>query len=229
MEFILNGEPRDGGGRAASRRLRRSGRVPAVVYGAGKPPSAITLDFDLLNRQIAQESFYTSILTVKLGSESDSVIVKEVQRHPSRGWVLHLDFQRIVADEEITLHVPLHFVGEEAAKGVKEQGGVVEHMVTDIEVSCLPRDLPEYIEVDVSALELNDVYHLSQLTLPPGVSSVALAHDHDPAIVGISLPRREEEEEAEAAEGEEIAAGEVPTTAEAEEEGEAEGEAGDED
>lgn len=216
MEFILNGEPREGTGRAASRTLRRRGRVPAVVYGAGKPPSAITLDFDLLNRQIAQESFYTSILTIKQGSESDSVIVKEVQRHPSRGWVLHLDFQRIVADEEITLHVPLHFVGAESAKGVKEQGGEIEHMISDIEISCLPRDLPEYIEVDVSGLELNQVYHLSELTLPPGVTSVALAHDHDPAIVGISLPRLEEEPEA--VEGEEIAAGEVPTAAEAEEE-----------
>lgn len=218
MEFILDSQPREGTGRSVSRNLRRRGRVPAIVYGAGKPPAAISLDFDLLNRQIAQESFYTSILTIKQGAESDAVIVKEVQRHPSRGWVLHLDFQRIVADEEITLHVPLHFAGEEAAKGVKEQGGVFEHMVSDIEVSCLPRDLPEYIEVDVSGLELNDVLHLSQIPLPAGVSSVALAHDHDPAVVGISLPRREEEEEVEAAEGEEPAAGEVPTTSESEQE-----------
>ncbi len=217
MEFILNGEPRETVGRAASRNLRRGGRVPAVVYGAGKPPSAITLDFDLLNRQIAQEAFYTSILTIQRGSEKESVVVKDVQRHPSRGWVLHLDFQRIVADEELTLHVPLHFVGEEQAKGVKEQGGVVEHLVTDVEVSCLPRDLPEYIEVDVSALELNEVYHLSQLALPPGVSSVALAHDNDPAIVAINPPRREEVEEEVP---EEIAPEEAPAAPEEPEEGE---------
>lgn len=220
MEFILNGEPRDTVGRAASRHLRRRGRVPAVVYGAGKPPSQITLDFDLLNRQIAQEAFYTSILTVRHGRETDSVVVKEVQRHPSRGWVLHLDFQRIVADEELTLQVPLHFVGEETARGVKEQGGIVERMLTDIEVSCLPRNLPEYIEVDVSGLELNDVYHLSQLTLPDGVTSVALAHDHDPAVVAINPPRREEEEE-EAPEAEELGAGEVPTASETPDEDEA--------
>lgn len=200
MEFVLNGAPREEFGRAASRNLRRRGRVPAVIYGAGKPPSQITLDFDLLNRQIAQEAFYTSILTVKTGSETESVVVKDVQRHPARGWVLHLDFQRIVADEELTLHVPLHFMNQETAKGVKDQGGVIEHLVTDIEVSCLPRNLPEYIEVDVAELELNEVYHISDLTLPAGVTSVALAHDHDQAVVSIYLPRTAEAEEAEEAE-----------------------------
>lgn len=219
MEFVLNGNPRETLGRAASRNVRRSGRVPAVIYGAGKAPSQITLDFDLLNRQIAQEAFYTSILTIKNGSETESVVVKDVQRHPARGWVLHLDFQRIVADEELTLHVPLHFLNQEAAVGVKQHGGVIEHLVTDIEVSCLPRNLPEYIEVDVAELDLNEVYHLSDLTLPQGVTSVALAHDHDQAVVSIYVPRTAEaDEELEEAE----AAAETAPAAEAEPSGESE-------
>lgn len=211
MRFELQGEARESFRRNASRKLRRDGRVPAIIYGAGKSPQPISLDHDAIVHQMNHEAFYTSILSLVVGADTQPVVVKEVQRHPAKPYVLHLDFQRIVEDEEITLHVPIHFVGEAAAKGVKEQGGVIEHLVTDIEISCLPRHLPEYLEVDVTAMELNDILHLSDIKLPEGVESVALGHEQDPPIVAISPPRREEEEP-EAEEGEEVPAGEVPTT-----------------
>lgn len=210
MRFELQGQAREGFRRNASRKLRREGRIPAIVYGAGKAPQAISLDHDDVTHQMGQEAFYTSILSLVVDSDTQAVVVKEVQRHPARPHVLHLDFQRIVEDEEITMHVPIHFIGEAAAKGVKEQGGVVERLVADIEISCLPKHLPAYLEVDLSAMELNDVLHLSDIKLPEGVESVALAHESDPPVVAISPPRREEEEVV-AEEGEEVAAGEVPT------------------
>lgn len=213
MRFELHAEARSALGRAGNRRLRRDGKVPAILYGGGADPSAIALDHNELLHQMSQEAFYTSILTVRVGGQTQSVVVKDVQRHPARPQVVHLDFQRIVEDEEITLHVPLHFVGEAVARGVKEQGGVIEHLVTDVEVSCLPRHLPEYLEVDVTGLELNQILHLSDLKLPEGVSLVALAHHQDHAVVMISPPRREEVEAAEAAPAAEapIAAGETKT------------------
>jgi large subunit ribosomal protein L25 len=208
VRFELQAEARNASGRTGSRRLRRQGKVPAVIYGGGADASAITLDHNELVHEMSQEAFYTSILNIKIGGQSQSVVVKEVQRHPARPVIMHLDFQRIVEDEAITLHVPLHFVGEEVAKGVKEQGGVLEHLASDVEVSCLPRDLPEYLEVDVTSLELNQILHLSDLKLPQGVSLVALEHHQDHPIVTISPPRREEAETpAEAAEPAAPAAG----------------------
>lgn len=195
MTFELQAEARDGKGRATSRRQRRLGRVPAIVYGAGKEPTPITLEHDTLVHAMERQAFFTSILTLNVGKESNAVVVKEVQRHPARHQILHLDFQRIVEDQEITLHVPLRFVGEEIARGVKEQGGVIEHVITDVEVSCLPRHLPEVIEVDVSGLGLNENLHLSDIRLPEGVTSVALAHGQDQAVVSCHPPRREEVEE----------------------------------
>jgi len=193
----LQAEVRDPRGRAGSRALRRNGKVPAVVYGGGKAPQAIALDHNSLLREMSQAAFYTSILTVKIGSEKQSVVVKEVQRHPARPQIVHLDFQRIVEDQPITLNVPIHFVGEDVAKGVKEQGGVIEHLATDLEITCLPRHLPEFIEVDVSQLELNQIVHLSDLKLPEGVKLVALEHHQDLPVVTITPPRREEAEVAE--------------------------------
>lgn len=220
MRFELQAEARDGFRRTGARKLRRVGRIPAIVYGGGRAPEAISLDHDAVLHQMDREAFYTSILSIVVGTESQPVVVKEVQRHPAKPYVLHLDFQRIVENEEITLNVPIHFIGESTAKGVKEQGGVVEHLMTDLEISCLPKDLPEYLEVDVTALELNEVLHLSEIRLPEGVTSVALDHGQDPPVVAINPPRREEEEEeaiVEEAEAE-VPAGEVPTTGEADEE-----------
>lgn len=213
MSFEIQAEARQGRGRTEGRKLRRLGRVPAVVYGGGQDPRSISLDHNSLTHQMAREAFYTSILTIKVGNETQAVVVKDVQRHPARTHVMHLDFQRVVEDEEITLHVPIHFIGEAAAKGVKEQGGVIEHILADVEISCLPRHLPEYLELDVSELELNSIYHLSDIKFPEGVSSVALAHGQDQAVVAINPPRREEEEEE--APAEVAAPGAVPTTGEA--------------
>jgi len=189
-------EARTEQGRAQSRKLRRLGRVPAIVYGGGKEPSQITLDGNKLNQQMEHESFYTSILNLKVGSgsETQAVVVKEVQRHPARSVVIHLDFQRIVADQEITMTIPLHFVGEADAPGVKDQGGVVEHSMTELEITCLPANLPAFIEVSVAHLALNEIVHLSEIKYPEGVRSTQLAHGHDLAVAAVHPPRREEVE-----------------------------------
>lgn len=214
MKFELLAEARDAFGRSASRRLRRQGRIPAIIYGGGKDPSPVTLSHNTVIHDMEREAFYTSILAIKVGKESQSVVIKAVERHPAKPLIMHMDFQRVVEDEEITLNVPIHFIGEEAAKGVKDQGGVVEHMETDVEISCLPRYLPEYLELDVTALELNGLLHLSDLKLPEGVTSVALEHGQDLPVVAINPPRREEEEETTTEEGADVPAGAVPTKAE---------------
>jgi large subunit ribosomal protein L25 len=195
-DFELEIEARDTFGKGESRRLRRRGKVPAIIYGGGQEPRAIMLGKDRLQLNMEREAFYTSILTLNLGTESQAVIVKDVQRHPAKPRVLHLDFQRVVADEKITLNIPIHFLGEEESIGVSEQGGEISRLLTDVEISCLPRDLPEFIELDVTNLELNQLLHLSDLVIPEGVEVTALAHDQDPAVISINPPRREEEDEA---------------------------------
>lgn len=220
--FELAGEPRAQLGRTDSRRLRRAGKVPAIMYGGGEAPESLVLDHNTLRNQMGREAFYTSILTLKIGRKSQQVIVKAVERHPAKPLIMHMDFLRIREDVEITLNVPIHFLNEASAKGVKDQGGVVEHMLTDVEVRCLPRYLPEYLELDVTPLELNQIFHLSDIKLPEGVSLVALAHGHDHPVVAVNPPRAEEIDiPVETA----AAPGEVPATAQAEP-AKAEGEAG---
>lgn len=204
MKFEIEAQAREGRGRSESRKMRRNGRVPAIVYGGGEEPAAVMLDYNSLYHQMELESFYTSILNIRVGQKTQPVVVKDVQRHPSKSVVMHLDFQRVVEDEELTLNVPIHFVGEAVAIGVKEQGGVIEHIVTDVEISCLPAHLPEYLEIDVSKLELNQIFHLSDISWPEGVTSTQLAHGQDSPVVAIHPPRREETDEpveGEAAEG----------------------------
>ena len=225
--FELEFESRDLQGKANSRRLRRTGMVPAVLYGAGRDPRAISLNQNTLMHQMEKEAFYTSIISLKEGENTQPVIVKDVQRHPAKRQVLHVDFQRILEDEEITLNVPIHFLGEEASIGVKQQGGEVARLMTEIEVSCLPKDLPEFIELDISHMELNQLLHLSDVAAPEGVTFVDLAHERDPAVISINPPRREEEE-VEAAEEEILeAAAEGEAEAPAEDEGEASKESSD--
>ena len=144
--FELAGEPRAQLGRTDSRRLRKAGKVPAIMYGGGEAPEALVLDHNALKHQMSREAFYTSILTLKIGSKAQQVVVKGVERHPARPLIMHLDFQRVREDVEITISVRIHFIGEAEAKGVKDQGGVVEHLLTDVEVRCLPRYLPEYLD-----------------------------------------------------------------------------------
>jgi large subunit ribosomal protein L25 len=211
--FELAGEARARLGRTDARRLRREGKVPAVMYGGGENPLSVVLDHSALTRQMGREAFYTSILTLNLGAKAQQVIVKDVQRHPAKPQIMHMDFQRIREDEEITLHVPIHFLNEANSKGVKEQGGVVDHLMSDVEVVCLPRYLPEYLEVDVANLELNQIYHLSDIKLPEGVELVQLKHGHDEPVVAVNPPRQEEVDVP--VEGAETPAGEVPASAQA--------------
>ena len=193
--FELEIDSRDDLGTGHSRRLRRQGKVPAVLYGGGKAPASVALDHIKLLHQMENEAFYTSILTLNMGKETQAVVIKDVQHHPSKRRVLHVDFQRILEDEKITLIVPIHYSGQETAIGVKEQGGEVAILVSDAEVSCLPKDLPEFLEVDISELELNQRMGFSDISAPEGVEILALANDQDHSIVTINPPRKEEEDD----------------------------------
>jgi large subunit ribosomal protein L25 len=188
-KFDLIAELRDDQGKGASRRLRHQGRVPAILYGGGREPRALTFDHNKLLHQMQSESFYSSVLNIKVGDLSQAAIVKDVQRHPARHAVVHIDLQRIVEDQEIRMHVPIHFINEEIAVGVKTGGGSVSHLRTDVEVVCLPKYLPEYFEVDIAALGVDEMLHLSDIKLPEGVEIPELAQgpEHDHAIVAIHV------------------------------------------
>lgn len=215
IKFELEAEVRADVGKGASRRLRHADKVPAVVYGAGEQSVALTLDHNKTLHALSHEAFYSHILTLKVGKKNEKVILKDVQRHPAKPRITHVDFLRIRADQKLQMHVPLHFLGEEDAPGLKE-GGVFSHQMTDVQVSCLPADLPEFIEVDVSNLMLDQSVHLSELKLPKGVELVAFAHGaegHDQSVVSIHIPRIIEEEVVEVA-AEETATAEAATAAE---------------
>ena len=203
--FELKAESRSDAGKGASRRLRNAGKVPAILYGGGKDPSMIALDHNDLLKHLEHEAFYSHVLTVDLDGARESCVLKDVQRHPARPIVVHLDLQRVRADEKIRMHVPLHFENESVAPGVK-QGGAVSHHLTEVDVSCLPKDLPAFIAVDVSTMGLNTSLHLSQLELPAGVELVALAHGDDALVVSVHTARAQVEEE-----GAGEAAGPAPT------------------
>lgn len=206
-DFVLTAELRNDMGKGASRRLRGTGKVPAILYGGHQEPTSITLIHNELMHQLSNEAFFSHILTIKLGGKDESAIVKDVQRHPSKPLIQHIDLQRVSATETIRVHVPLHFINANTAPGVKESGGIVTHNVIEAEVQCLPKDLPEFIEVDLGNMALNEIIHLSDLKLPAGVELVELTHgeSHDQAVVSIHLPRAAKEPTEEAA----------PTTGEA--------------
>ena len=184
--FEINAEPRTDVGKGASRRLRRAGRIPGILYGSDKDPVMVSFNHDDLAHRLDHEAFYSHILTVVLGGNSENVVLKDLQRHPFRRRILHVDFQRINEKEELTMRVPLHFINEEKCPGVKTGGGVISHIMTDLEIVCLPKDLPEYIEVDLGNLELGDAIHLGELSLPAGVEIEADGGDatYDVAILG---------------------------------------------
>ena len=191
-DYTVSATVRADVGKGASRRLRRlEGEIPAIVYGGEKAPQMLNLIHKDLIRLLNDEAFYTSILTLDVDGQKESVILKDLQRHPAKLRVLHADFLRVNADTPITLHVPLHFINEESCVGVKLQGGNITHAATDVEVQCLPKDLPEFIEVDMAKVETGTTLHISDLTLPAGVSSTALAlgEDHDQAIATVHAPR----------------------------------------
>ena len=204
-DFDLIAEIREDSGKGASRRLRHAGKVPAIIYGAGRPPRALTFDHNKVLIQLENESFYSSVLNIKVGDKSQAAILKDLQRHPARNQIIHMDFQRILADQEIKMNVPLHFINEDIAVGVKQGGGVVARVMTDVEIVCLPKHLPEYLEVDLAELELDQMLHLSDIKLPEGVEIPELAQgpEHDHAIVSIHVIKAApiEEDEIEVAEG----------------------------
>jgi large subunit ribosomal protein L25 len=187
-DFDLIAELREDQGKGASRRLRHEGKVPAIIYGAGRPPRTLAFDHNRVVQQLENESFYSSVLNIKVGDKSQAAILKDVQRHPSKAQIMHMDFQRIVEDQEIRMNVPLHFLGEDVAPGVKRGGGKVSHLMTDVEVVCLPRHLPEYLDIDVSKLELDEMLYLSDIKVPEGVTITDLQQeDNDKAVVSIHI------------------------------------------
>lgn len=203
--FELVAQPRQDVGKGASRRLRRAERVPAIVYGGDKAPISITFEQKEIKKHLKHEAFYSHILTLSVGTEKQQVVLKTLQRHPYKPVVMHMDFQRVNADVAIHIKVPLHFVGDDKCPGAAA-GGTVAHHLTSIEVSCLPKDLPEFIEVDVSSLELDQSIHLSQLKLPKGVSIHHLDEAHDATVVSVHVIKESAEDLAADAAEAEIAA-----------------------
>ena len=209
-EFVIEAFPRDDQGKGASRRLRRKERkIPAIIYGGNKEATPIAIWHNELKKDLENEAFFSHILTIDLQGKKESVILKDLQRHPYKPILSHADFQRVDKDHEIHVNVPLHFLNEDQAPVVKLQGGVITHQLNEVEVICLPQDLPEHIDIDVMNLELDQTLHLSDLTMPKGVRSAALQHgeDYDQAVVSVHLPRGaktddEEDEEGGEEEGE---------------------------
>ncbi len=192
--FELTAEFREDQGKGASRRLRHAGRVPAILYGGKREPRALTLDHTKLQLALENEKFYSSIMQLKVGDQTQAAILRDVQRHPWKNQVVHVDLQRVFEDETIRLAVPLHFTGAAAAPGVKTEGGMMSHLRNEVLVECLPKDLPEYLELDVSSLHLNQSLHLSDIKLPAGVSSVELAGGKNPSVAAVHAMRAEEVE-----------------------------------
>ena len=215
-DFDLIADFRDDLGKGASRRLRREGKVPAILYGGGRPPRNLAFDHNRVVQQLENESFYSSVLSVKVGDKEQAVILKDLQRHPAKRQILHMDLQRIREDEEIRMNVPIHFLNEDVAVGVKQGGGKVSHLMTDVEVVCLPKHLPEYLEIDVADLELNEMRYISDLPLPEGVTIPALAQGEEAnqPIVSIQIIKEVVIEEEEEGLEEAVAAGEVPVAGE---------------
>ncbi|MCK5480796.1 MAG: 50S ribosomal protein L25/general stress protein Ctc [Gammaproteobacteria bacterium] len=208
ISFELTAESRADTGKGASRRLRHAGKIPAIIYGGGKDPQSLTLSHNEVLRNLEHEAFYSHILSVRIDGKETRAILRDLQRHPSRHLILHMDLQRISETEKLKTHAPLHFIGEDEAPGVKA-GGLVSHDLTEVSIECLPKDLPEFIEVDISALDIGDSIHLSGLKVPEGVTLLELARGegHDQNVVSIHVKRVVEEEVEVAPEGEAAAEG----------------------
>ncbi|MBV6750023.1 MULTISPECIES: 50S ribosomal protein L25/general stress protein Ctc [Pseudomonas] len=186
-EFTLNAEVRSDLGKGASRRLRRlASLVPAVVYGGEKAPESISMLAKEVAKLLENEAAYSHIIELNIGGAKQNVIIKALQRHPAKGHVLHADFVRVVAGQKLSAHVPVHFINEAAAI---KKGGEISHVVAEVEVTCLPKDLPEFIEVDLADAEVGSIVHLSDLKAPKGVEFVALAHGNDLAVANVHAPR----------------------------------------
>lgn len=196
-KYELAAEMREDLGKGASRRLRRQNLIPAVLYGAGRPAWSLTLKENQLMRNLQEEAFYAAIIELTLEGKKQKVFLRDLQRHPSKPFVLHVDMQRVRDDVEMTVVLPIHFLNEETAHGVKMEGGKIQKNLSDIEIVCLPGVLPEYIELDLEDLKVGESLSLSDLKMPEGVRSTELeqGEDHDHAIVSIFVPKVVEEEE----------------------------------
>ncbi len=199
--FELDAEFRDAEGKGASRRLRRANKVPAILYGGHREPRALALDHTRLLLMLDNERFYSTIINLKVGDVSQAAVLKDVQRHPAKHAVLHVDLQRVLENEKIRISIPLHFRGEAASPGIKK-GGQVSHLRNEVEIVCLPKDLPEFVDVDLSGLDMNQMLHLSDLKMPDGVEIPELTHGRDAPVVSLHHARAEEVE----APGAEVAA-----------------------
>ena len=199
VNFTVNAELRTDVGKGASRRLRHANKVPGVMYGAGQDAVSLTMEHDDMLHHLEHEAFYSHILTMNISGKVEKAVLKDVQRDPSKPKILHMDFQRVIESDKIHMHVPLHFVGETAAPGVKA-GGSISHSITGLDIACMAKDLPEFIEVDVSGLQNGQALHLSDIQLPNGVSIPALSQgaDHDISVVSCHGPKGGAAEEAEA-------------------------------
>lgn len=203
-DFELNAERRADVGKGASRRLRRlAAEVPAIIYGGDSAPQPIALVHHELAHALENEAFYSHIISLQVDGKAQDVILKDLQRHPARPVILHADFLRVDRTHKLTTRVPLHFLNEDTCIGVRQQGGAIQHNLADLEIQCLPADLPEYIEVDMAGVEVGQILHISDLRLPAGVESIALVHgaDHDLPVVAVNKPKGRSEAE-EAGEGE---------------------------
>jgi large subunit ribosomal protein L25 len=206
MKIAINAETRKVQGTGASRRLRRANRVPGVVYGGGKEATVIEVDHNEIFHKLRNEAFHASILDMNLDGKHEQVLLRDVQMHAFKNLVQHIDFQRVAADQKIHMKVPLHFINGDIAPGVKFSSGMVSHIINELDISCLPKDLPEFIEVDLKDLAAGHSIHISNLKMPAGVTAVVKRND-DPAVATIIIPRAvaAEEETAPA-----VSAAEVP-------------------
>jgi len=196
MQIEIIAAKREGQGTGASRRLRRAGKVPGIVYGEGTTPQAVQMDHNALWHQLKHEAAHSSVLTLSIDGAKESVLLRDMQFHPYKPQILHVDFNRVSADHKIHLKVPLHFLNAETCPGVKLEGGLVSHVMTEVDVSCLPGQLPEFIEVDLANLTSGASLHLSHLKLPAGVELVALQRGDDPTVVTIIGAKSSDEAEA---------------------------------
>ena len=208
MQIEISAQKRDLQGKGASRRLRGSGKVPGVIYGGENPAEAIELDHNSLYHQLKRETFHASILSMDVEGQKEPVLLRDIQMHPFKLQVLHVDFQRVDRNKKIHMKVPLHFINGENSPGVKLSSGIVSHVLTELDVSCLPKDLPEFISVDLIDLAAGNTLHLSDLQPPEGVEIPALAKGDNLPVATIVIPRAVAAEEAAAI----VAAGEIPTT-----------------
>jgi large subunit ribosomal protein L25 len=210
MQIELSATKRAAQGTGASRRLRHAGKVPGILYGGAEPPLTIELDHNELYLQARREAFHASIISLTLDGQKQQVLLRAINMHPWKAQVQHVDFQRVRADQKIHMKVPLHFLHAEVSPAVKDAGAVINHVMNDIEISCLPADLPEFIEVDLSKITVGHSIHVKELVFPKGVTPV-LHRGEDPVVASASLPKAvptEEEEAAAAAEA--VPASQVP-------------------